>query len=837
MIKLDLVPSSIKPVLHASQYDDGRQWQCEVMNDGVPFVFQNGDTVEFSLRKGDGLVVTTNVAVTPGSSIITLVSTEQMCAVYGSNLGELKIQSNGVKVGSVNVILEIERDPTAADKASRSEIWDLPAQVDACVKQELETVGAKLTGYDNTESGLDATNVQDALDELAQKPSVDAYTKQESDAFITDEYDATSTYAIGDMVIHENALYVCSTAITTAEAWNSAHWTLTDIATAIGTVKTAIPTKTSDLQNDSGFAQIDDSEESASKTWSSKKINGLISGQATSLNVFNKDSNIGVGQNVIKNTTGANNSALGGSALQNVTTGGYNTGVGRSAGDTITTGSNNTIIGYNADVNANNNAAATAVGKTAIAGEHSVSVGANTSATGSYSVAVGDSAQATTNNSLALGRKAKANFVGAVAIGTDDQGTGAEASEQDEFVFGTSRHKYKFPGKLRNLIVTSATPNPTLGIEIAPDISGWNGSGAVWNGSYWELSEGDSISTPITVEADSDYLIVLTVSNAVTPNAEVKPMTISLDEDSISIFGANDATWQVVLHTTNSGSVNLSMGGATWSGRISNVSVKKVTSYIDPDITIETRNLHAYGTNVVFGNGHSKMALPLLGNTAVGYESQVALNSGKGNTAFGIKTQKSLTNGSHNTAVGENVQELLTTGMYNTAMGFHTQEHLISGCWNVSVGNENLKDTTTGCNNTTMGRRALNSLIDGHKNTVMGAQAGFVRDGVWDTIASIHSNEQAFFGFQATQYGAGQQDKACAFGSHACSNENGLALGSYTQAQGNGSVAIGMDSNGNSAVATSDDDFVLGTTAHRFIFGDKVIKFNNDNTVTWETLT
>ena len=557
----------------------------------------------------------------------------------------------------------------------------------------------------------------------------------------------------------------------------------------------------------------------------------------SAVDVNKENGNVSGGTNALKETTGSNNSALGVSALQNVTTGGYNVGVGRSAGDTITTGNNNVVIGYNADVNAGSNAAVVAAGRNATSGDHSVAVGNGASATGGYSVAVGDSTQAQTNNSLALGRKAKANFVGAVAIGTDDQGTGAEASEQDEFVFGTSRHKYKFPGKLRNLVVASATPNPTLGTEIAPDISGWSGSGATWNGSYWSLSEGDSISTPITVEADSDYLIALTVSNAVTPNAEVKPMTISLDEDSISIFGANDATWQVVLHTTNSGSVNLSMGGATWSGRISNVSVKKVTSYINPDLTIETRNLHAYGTNIVFGNGHNKMALPLLGNTAVGYESQVALNSGKGNTAVGIKTQKSLTNGSHNTAVGENVQEELTTGMYNTAMGFHTQEHLISGCWNVSVGNENLKDTTIGCNNTTMGRRALNSLIDGHKNTVMGAQAGFVRDGVWDTIASVHSNEQAFYGFQATQYAAGQQDKACAFGSHACSNENGLALGAYTQAQGNGSVAIGMDSNGNSAVATSDDDFVLGTTAHRFIFGDKVIKFNNNNTVTWEQLT
>ena len=277
-IKLDLVPSCIKPVLHASQYDDGRQWACDILNGGTPHVFQSGDTVDYTIRKGDGLLVTGAVAVTPGTSYIILVSTEQMCAVFGSNLGELTITSNGTKVGSVNFILEVERAPDENGITSQSEIKNLERQVHDIVVEELADNGAEETGYDNTESGLDATNVQDAIDELASQPSVDAYTKQESDAFITDEYDATSTYAIGVMVIHENALYVCSTAITTAEAWNSAHWTLSDIATAIGTVKSAIPTKTSDLQNDSGFAQIDDSEESASKTWSSEKIEAVVGG-------------------------------------------------------------------------------------------------------------------------------------------------------------------------------------------------------------------------------------------------------------------------------------------------------------------------------------------------------------------------------------------------------------------------------------------------------------------------------------------------------------------------------------------------------------------------------
>lgn len=38
------------------------------------------------------------------------------------------------------------------------------------------------------------------------------------------EYDATATYAVGDVVMHDGALYQCTTAIATAEAWDATHW-------------------------------------------------------------------------------------------------------------------------------------------------------------------------------------------------------------------------------------------------------------------------------------------------------------------------------------------------------------------------------------------------------------------------------------------------------------------------------------------------------------------------------------------------------------------------------------------------------------------------------------
>ena len=56
-------------------------------------------------------------------------------------------------------------------------------------------------------------------------------------------YDSTSTYAVGDYVVYEHDLYVCNTAISTAEAWTAAHWTQTDIGSALEALGTQIGTK------------------------------------------------------------------------------------------------------------------------------------------------------------------------------------------------------------------------------------------------------------------------------------------------------------------------------------------------------------------------------------------------------------------------------------------------------------------------------------------------------------------------------------------------------------------------------------------------------------------
>lgn len=53
------------------------------------------------------------------------------------------------------------------------------------------------------------------------------------------EYSSSSTYAIGDKVIHNGQLYTCVVAITRAEAWNTDHWAASKVSSSFVDLDTA----------------------------------------------------------------------------------------------------------------------------------------------------------------------------------------------------------------------------------------------------------------------------------------------------------------------------------------------------------------------------------------------------------------------------------------------------------------------------------------------------------------------------------------------------------------------------------------------------------------------
>ena len=54
-------------------------------------------------------------------------------------------------------------------------------------------------------------------------------------ASIADTFDTTSTYAVGEYVIYNNLLYICTTAITVPGAWNAGSWNRTTVEAILAT--------------------------------------------------------------------------------------------------------------------------------------------------------------------------------------------------------------------------------------------------------------------------------------------------------------------------------------------------------------------------------------------------------------------------------------------------------------------------------------------------------------------------------------------------------------------------------------------------------------------------
>lgn len=106
-----------------------------------------------------------------------------------------------------------------------------------------------------------ATNAGTAATNADTKATTAKNTADGAVASLADTFSATDTYSVNDLVMYNNLLYICTTAVTTPGAWTgSTNWTRTTVETELDTKAdiTSIPTKTSDLNNDSGFLTLSD---------------------------------------------------------------------------------------------------------------------------------------------------------------------------------------------------------------------------------------------------------------------------------------------------------------------------------------------------------------------------------------------------------------------------------------------------------------------------------------------------------------------------------------------------------------------------------------------------
>ena len=260
-IKLNLIPSGVAPIVHLSQYDDGRQFGIDLFEGESVYVLDGTETLTVNSRKPDGHVVTLSVTNT-GTSSLDVDTVEQLTAVHGVSYAKLKIEKGSVTIATLPFLIDVSRDPLENGDPSESFVDNLQTQIalavadqydaDSVVFDSVPTVGHG-TGFAVTSEGV-ANAVQDAkdytdtaigglsipenitdLDDVTITAPTDGeilvynngvwenQANPSSTANFAPDYDDTATYNTNDKVIYQGLLYVCLEDSVTG-AWDSTKW-------------------------------------------------------------------------------------------------------------------------------------------------------------------------------------------------------------------------------------------------------------------------------------------------------------------------------------------------------------------------------------------------------------------------------------------------------------------------------------------------------------------------------------------------------------------------------------------------------------------------------------
>lgn len=253
---LNLIPEKEKPIVNASQFDDGRVVRFILKDGEGAYIPVGGESVACNIRKPDNNIVTISCTLTSivedeetVGSYVDVVLTEQANACVGEAFGELVLtKGDDFVIGTCNFVLAVERSPIAGGVTSTTVIDDLYTQV--------EEITLQVIGDDY----YTKTQVDELLDAKADKS--DTYTKTEVDNALSVKVDASSVYTKSETNTLLSAKAEASSVYTKSETNTllNAKANSSDLATVATSGsytdllnKPSIPTKTSDLTNDSGY--------------------------------------------------------------------------------------------------------------------------------------------------------------------------------------------------------------------------------------------------------------------------------------------------------------------------------------------------------------------------------------------------------------------------------------------------------------------------------------------------------------------------------------------------------------------------------------------------------
>ena len=507
--------------------------------------------------------------------------------------------------------------------------------------------------------------------------------------------------------------------------------------------------------------------------------------------------------------SGADNTALGSSALESITSGSQNTGTGAKALQANTTGSINTGTGEQALWYNTTGIWNTATGVAALP--------FNTN--GSYNTADGVNAlleNSSGNDNTADGVSALRNNI----TGGNNVALGYQAGEN---ITGSSNIDIGHPGvSSDNMVIRLG--NGQTATYIAGVIYG-NGAGLtnVAGNSLLDSPGGQNFFAGPSAGNPASPGTYNTAVGFSALNVNTASYNSALGNEALSANttgGANTADGVFTLWQNTTGGNNTALGADAMAYNISGSFNTAVGQFALADNTTGSYNV-AVGTQAMVNSTH-ETGIVAIGyqalendaavggyivsgaNTAIGYQALQLDNTGAANTAIGYRALNQNTSGYNNVANGDFALEFNTTGDDNTANGSGALGANTTGIENTANGVNALFSNTSGYNNAANGYQALYGNTTGFHNTAAGGSSlqnnldgsGNVADGYEALYSHASGNNNVAVGAGALQTPSTDSGDTAV---------GGFALQNLTSGANN--IAIGINA-GNKLFAGADNIYL-----------------------------
>lgn len=248
-IIVDITPGFRMPTIYFSQGDVGTQFEIDLRSRfGNTLPASPTVTIQATKPSGFGFSVAAT-SVTNGVAVFT--TTAEMTDEAGRFPAELKVVKDSVSLFSANFYMsgEATTHPEGTiDGQQETVIPELTQLVDRA-EEAASSVLDRQTVTTTLAAGSQATYEYDE-DTNTQTFGIPQGEAGAGAAGVTaSAYSSSSTYAVGDYVIHNSNLYRCTTAITTAESFTAAHWTQVVLGDDVSDLKSEINTLENGGQN------------------------------------------------------------------------------------------------------------------------------------------------------------------------------------------------------------------------------------------------------------------------------------------------------------------------------------------------------------------------------------------------------------------------------------------------------------------------------------------------------------------------------------------------------------------------------------------------------------